>query len=95
MLAAVAVPEIREGISRSAARKVYVCNLRPQVPETEGFDVGMHVEALVAHGVDVDMAVCDTSGLALGDPRRAGGGRPAGPAQRAGPRPGQTGVNPL
>ncbi len=68
VLAAIAVPEVREGINRSRATKVYVCNLRPQIPETEHFDVAMHVEALVAHGVDVDVTVCDTSGLALGDP---------------------------
>ena len=68
VLAAIAVPEVRAGINRSRATKVYVCNLRPQIPETERFDVAMHVEALVAHGVDVDVTVCDTSGLALGDP---------------------------
>ena len=68
VLAAVAVPDIREAVERSAARKVYVCNLRPQVPETESFDVGRHVQALVAHGIHVDVVVCDTSGLALGDP---------------------------
>lgn len=69
VLAAIAVPEILAGINRSPSTKVYVCNLRPQIPETEAFDVAMHVEALVAHGVDVDVTVCDTSFLALGDPR--------------------------
>ena len=66
VLAAVAVPDIRDGIRRSEARKVYVCNLRPQVPESEGFDVGMHVAALLAHGIEVDLVVCDTGGLPLG-----------------------------
>jgi hypothetical protein len=28
----------------------------------------MHIEALVAHGIDVDMVVCDTSSLDLGLP---------------------------
>ena len=69
VLAAIAVPDIQEALRRSTARKVYVCNLRPQIPETEAFDVGMHVEALVAHGVEVDVAVCDSDGLPLGDPR--------------------------
>ena len=95
VLAAIAVPGIRAGINRSPCPKVYVCNLRPQVPETEGFDVAMHVEALVAHGVDVDVAVCDTS---LSGPRGspgAGGGRGPGPPQRDGPRSRQTGVDPL
>ncbi len=66
VLAAVAVPDIRDAIRRSHAQKVYVCNLRPQVPETEAFDVGMHVEALVAHGVTVDVVACDTTGMPLG-----------------------------
>jgi uncharacterized cofD-like protein len=68
VLAAVAVPAIRDGINDSSALKIYVSNLRPQVPETESFDVGMHVEALVAHGILVDVAVCDTTGIALGSP---------------------------
>jgi hypothetical protein len=38
------------------------------VPETEEFDVAMHVAALAAHGVAVDIVVCDTSGMALGAP---------------------------
>jgi 2-phospho-L-lactate transferase/gluconeogenesis factor (CofD/UPF0052 family) len=68
VLAAIAVPEIREGVNRSDARTVYVCNLRPQVPETEAFDVAMHLGALAAHGVSVDVALCDTSALPLGNP---------------------------
>jgi uncharacterized cofD-like protein len=69
VLAAIAVPEIHEALHRATGRKVYVCNLRPQVPETEAFDVAMHVEALVAHGVFVDVVVCDTGGMPLGTPR--------------------------
>jgi uncharacterized cofD-like protein len=67
VLAAVAVPGIRDAMNRSSARKVYVCNLRPQVPETESFDVGMHLAALRAHGVVVDVALCDTKGMERGD----------------------------
>jgi uncharacterized cofD-like protein len=69
VLAAIAVPAIHEALRRSTARKIYVCNLRPQIPETESFDVEMHVEALVAHGVEVDVVVCDSGGLPLGNPR--------------------------
>jgi uncharacterized cofD-like protein len=68
VLAAVVVSGIREAIRQSNARKVYVCNLRPQAPETAGFDVGMHIDALVAHGVNPDLVVCDLGGLALGNP---------------------------
>jgi len=68
VLAAVAVPGIRDAVNASRAQRVYVCNLRPQDPETGSFDVAMHVEALLAHGVEVDRVVCDSSGIAVGDP---------------------------
>ncbi|MGD0881618.1 MAG: uridine diphosphate-N-acetylglucosamine-binding protein YvcK [Acidimicrobiales bacterium] len=68
VLAAVAVPAIREGIGRSTATRVYICNLRPQDPETASFDVAMHVDALVAHGITVDVVVCDLSGIEAGSP---------------------------
>ncbi len=68
VLAAVAVPGIRDGINGASAQRVYVCNLRPQDPETAGFDVAMHVAALLAHGVEVDRVVCDSSGIAVGRP---------------------------
>lgn len=66
VLAALAVPAVRNGIARSSAATVYVCNLRQQVPETEGFDVARHVGALGDHGVEVDTVVCDTTAMALG-----------------------------
>ena len=68
VLAAVAVPGILEALNASHAQRVYVCNLRPQDPETASFDVAMHVAALLDHGVRVDRVVCDSSGIALGDP---------------------------
>jgi len=68
VLAAVVVPGISEAIAASPAPTAYVCNLRPQDPETSDFDLGMHVSALVAHGVVPDVALCDTSNLSLGDP---------------------------
>ena len=68
VLAVVAVPALREALARTRGRKVYVCNLRPQMPETAGFDVAAHVEALLAHGVDIDLVVCDSSTLPLGKP---------------------------
>ncbi|MDQ3643264.1 MAG: YvcK family protein, partial [Actinomycetota bacterium] len=52
VLAVVAVPALRAALADSSARKVYVCNLRHQVPETEGYDVAAHVEALSAHGLE-------------------------------------------
>lgn len=66
VLAAVAVPDIRDALATTSARRVYVCNLRPQVPETDGYDVAAHVEALLAHGVEVDAVVCDPAQLPVG-----------------------------
>jgi uncharacterized cofD-like protein len=67
VLAAVAVPGIAEAMARAKGRRIYICNLRPQIPETEGFDVGAHLAALSLHGVTVDVVVCDsTAGMALG-----------------------------
>lgn len=68
VLAAVAVPDIRDAVNRSGARRVYICNLRPQDPETASFDVAMHVAALAAHGVQVDCVVCDSTGIEVGSP---------------------------
>lgn len=59
VLAAALAPAVTAAIRDTAARCVYVANLGPQVPETEGLDLAGHVDALVRHGVRVDMVVCD------------------------------------
>jgi uncharacterized cofD-like protein len=69
VLAAATVPGIREALQTTRARKVYVANLRSQPGETEGYDVGAHVDALHAHGITVDVVLADTTGIALGDLR--------------------------
>jgi uncharacterized cofD-like protein len=66
VLAAAIVPRIREAIAASPARLVYVCNLRPQVPETSGYDVAGHCEALMAHGIEPDVVLYDPAALAVG-----------------------------
>jgi uncharacterized cofD-like protein len=66
VLAAVSVPGIAEAIRKTPGQRVYVCNLRPQIPETEGYDVAAHVLALREHGVEVDVVLCDSScGMSL------------------------------
>jgi uncharacterized cofD-like protein len=71
VLAAVAPVGVAEALRRTRAQRVYVCNLRPQIPETEAFDVAAHVEALLEHGVEFDVVLCDTSrGLVLGEVSR-------------------------
>jgi uncharacterized cofD-like protein len=67
LLAAVGVPGIAEALAGTAGQKVYVSNLFPQVPETEGYDVAAHVVALREHGVEVDVVLWDSAaGLAAG-----------------------------
>ncbi len=66
VLAVVAVPAIREALAATPGRKVYVCNLRPQHPETAGYDVAAHVDALRAHGLEVDVVLCDPHALPRG-----------------------------
>lgn len=88
VLAAASVPDLREALGGARGRKVYVANLRPQVPETEGYDVADHVCALASHGVEVDVVVCDPGTIPVGDlsvpcvradlGRRDGGGHDPG-----------------
>jgi len=67
VLAAVAVPGVAGAVASSGAQVVYVCNLRPQVPETEGYDVAAHVDALARHDVTVDAVLCDSiQGMGIG-----------------------------
>jgi len=63
VLAVVAVVGIRDALASAPGRKVYVCNLRPQLPETAGYDVAAHVDALRAHGLDVDVVLCHPGSL--------------------------------
>jgi len=67
VLAVVAVPAIRDALAAATGRKVYVCNLRPQIPETAGYDVADHVAALAAHGLGVDVALCHPDALPKGE----------------------------
>jgi uncharacterized cofD-like protein len=67
VLAAVSVHGIAEALASADAQVVSVCNLRPQVPETQDYDVAAHLAALARHNVTVDVVVCDTiQGMAIG-----------------------------
>jgi uncharacterized cofD-like protein len=66
VLAVVAVPAIRRALAATPGYKVYVCNLRPQLPETAGYDVAAHVDALAAHGLEVDVVLCHRGALPKG-----------------------------
>ena len=75
VLAVCVVPEIRDALAGRADRArttggdrsdsrtiVYVCNLRPQPPETEGFTAADHLRAVLDHGVPVDVMVTNGPG---------------------------------
>lgn len=80
VLAAVAVPGIRDAIVESAAPVVYVCNLRPQPGETTGYGVAQHVEALQRHGITADVVLHDPATMSDADvPARAVGASVARP----------------
>ena len=66
VLAGLALPGIRDAVVASAAQVVYVGNLRPQVPETEGYDMAAHVDAFHDHGINPDVVVCHPGALPEG-----------------------------
>ena len=61
VLAACVVPGITRALAATSARVIYVANLRPQYPETGGFTLQDHVDALVAHDVRPNMVLVDTA----------------------------------
>src|ERR1700722_4799107 len=61
VLAVCVVPEIRAALAARAGGRVYVCNLRPQLPETAGFTTADHLRAVLDHGVPVDVMVAPAS----------------------------------
>ena len=67
VLAAAVVPGVLGALRATRAQRVYVANLREQLPETAGFDVAAHLFALAAHDVPVDVVVADESALEVGD----------------------------
>jgi uncharacterized cofD-like protein len=64
------VPELRESLVRSPARKAVVLNLVPQPGETDGFSPEQHLEVLCAHAPElvIDAVVADRA--AVPDPER-------------------------
>jgi uncharacterized cofD-like protein len=59
VLAACVVPGITQALAATKAKRIYVANLRAQIPETEGFTLQDHVDALERHGVVVDLVLVD------------------------------------
>lgn len=63
VLAATAAEGITEAIAASPGTLVYVCNLHPQDPETDGYDVAAHVAALARHGLHPEVVIYDPDAI--------------------------------
>jgi uncharacterized cofD-like protein len=57
VLAVATVPGVRAALAKRTGGRVYVCNLRPQHPETAGFDAARHIHAIIDHDVPIDVVV--------------------------------------
>ncbi len=71
VLPAAIAPAVLAALRDSEAQKVYVCNLGPQVPETQGYTAADHLRALRRHGVAVDVMLCHREALSCGAADRA------------------------
>jgi uncharacterized cofD-like protein len=58
-LAACVVPGVTQALTGTSAKKIYVANLHEQVPETEGYTLEDHVDALLRHGVVPNVVLVD------------------------------------
>ncbi len=67
ILAVLAVPKIREAVQKSRAQRVFISNLGEQHPETTGFDLAAHLDALHQHGVDFDVVIYDDTNMPVGN----------------------------
>jgi uncharacterized cofD-like protein len=63
VLPVLAVAELRDAVASTPARVVQICNLRPELPETEGLDAADHLRAVVEHGGRVDTFLYQDHGL--------------------------------
>jgi uncharacterized cofD-like protein len=66
VLAVAAIPAIREALSQSTGQKVYISNLSEQHPETTGYTMADHLDALERHGIHVDVVLHDPARLPAG-----------------------------
>jgi uncharacterized cofD-like protein len=62
LLPVISVPGIREALVATRGKAVQVCNLRSQIPETQGLDATDHLRAVLAHGGRVDTFLYQAEG---------------------------------
>jgi uncharacterized cofD-like protein len=68
VLAACVIPGITQALAGTAATTIYVANLQPQIPETSGYTLDDHVDALVRHGVVPDLVLVDRDSMFADQP---------------------------
>jgi uncharacterized cofD-like protein len=64
------VPDLRDALVRSDARKVVTLNLEPQTGETDGFSPETHLDVLRAHAPELKLDVVLVDGRSVGDERQ-------------------------
>ena len=80
LLPVLAVGALRDAVSSTPAQVVQICNLRAQIPETEGLDAADHLRAVIEHGGRVDCFLYEQRGAFVCDEDvvRNLGARPVG-----------------
>jgi len=68
VLAACVVPGITQALAGTKGRKIYVANLHPEAPETAGFTLQDHVDALPRHAIVPDAVLVDVASVFAGQP---------------------------
>ncbi len=68
VLAACVVPGITQALAGTRAKRIYVANLRAENPETVGYTLQDHVDALERHGVVPDLVLVDERSSFVDDP---------------------------
>ena len=84
LLPVLCVPELRDALGAAPGGVVQVCNLGPQVPETNGLDAADHLRAVLEHGGRVDRFLYQRRGRDPGGRRGSDPG--AGASSRWPPR---------
>jgi uncharacterized cofD-like protein len=71
VLATCVVPDVLAALAGRSGGRVYVCNLRPQLPETAGYSSADSLRAVLSHGVPIDVVVVDRGSLDPSGPDEA------------------------
>ena len=59
VLACALMPDIRLALAKTTAQRVFVANVANEIGDARGFGLREHVEALIDHGLDVDVVLAN------------------------------------